>query len=224
MLYSIQGKTLIQRTIENAKSFSFLDQPYIATDSLEIARHVEDLAPIIITSSKPPSGTDRIAEALSSSIHLQGASFVINLQGDHPFVSSETVKSALDLLIEDPLADISTAVFPCSLEQAKNPHIVKCVFDKNQTALYFSRSPIPYKAEEYFQHIGIYIYRASFLRKFSQMKRTHLEKAEDLEQLRFLENGYKIKVAISKNAYDGVGVDVPPDVLRCQNILHQSLI
>ncbi|MEL7430986.1 MAG: 3-deoxy-manno-octulosonate cytidylyltransferase [Chlamydiota bacterium] len=222
MLHSIGRKSLLQTTVENVQSFSFFSEIFVATDSLEIAKHVENRVPVIITSSAPRSGTDRIAEALRSSYHLQDAEIIMNMQGDHPFVSLATTKKIIQSLVENPNTQIATAVRPCSYEQAKPPQTVKCTFDHNHNALYFSRSVIPYNAKTYYHHIGLYAYRRAFLQKLSSLKPSDIEIAEDLEQLRFLSHGYQIKVAVTTSHPDTlgdmIGIDTPDQALAYKHL------
>ncbi len=216
MLHLIQGKSLIRRTVENARSFPI--PAYVLTDSIEIAREVQDIAPIIFTSSKPKTGTDRIVEALYTNQQLQSFDLLVNAQGDHPFLSPKTVENLLEAFAENPSLDIATAVQKISKKDAVKPQVVKCVFSENNQALYFSRSLVPHGAEEYYQHIGVYAYKTRFLHNLQKMPQTDLEQKEQLEQLRFLEKGFSIQVVISENPHDVAGVDFPIDALACGEI------
>jgi len=219
LLHILKDKTVLQHTIEKAKTFSALNDLFLTTDNLEIAKHAENLGvKVIMTSSQPLTGTDRVAEAVLSNIYLQGAEIIFNLQADHPFTTSKTIDNILEKLIEDPFAEIGTAASPLfDAQKAQSPDIVKCVFDHNHNVLYFSRSPIPHHGDRYYHHIGIYAFRRRFLQRLKNLKHTDLEKKEDLEQLRFLENGVKIKVAITDDPAQGI--DSPKDILTCENLL-----
>ena len=219
LLHPLKDKSVIEHTLLKAQTFSVLDDLFVATDSLEIAQIAkQNDVKVIMTSSQPISGTDRIREAVLSNASLQNVNILVNLQEDHPFTSEKTVASILALLNSDPFAEVATAAVPLhDKERAESPDIVKCVFDHYQNALYFSRSLIPYQADTYYHHIGIYAYRKRFLMRLSDLKQAHLEKCEDLEQLRFLENGIRLKVALSEDPAQGV--DQPKDILRCEKLL-----
>ena len=224
LLAKADGKTVLQRTYECALQSKMIDELFVATDSDQIADHVNGFGgKVLRTSSSCQNGTERIAEALQKNIHLQQASMVINLQGDHPCTSPKTIDGIINILSEDPEAQISTAVRPLrNWEDYQSPHVVKCVFDQNGRALYFSRSPIPYFKKELekplgFQHIGIYGYKTSFLLKIASLKDTDLQRSEDLEQLRFLELGYKIRVAVVED--EALGIDTPQDLVKLEKWL-----
>jgi 3-deoxy-manno-octulosonate cytidylyltransferase (CMP-KDO synthetase) len=218
------GKTVLQRTYESAIGSSKIDEFFIATDDDQIADHAQSFnAKVIRTSSTCQNGTERIAEALHRVPRLQKASAVINLQGDHPCTRPTTLDCIAGLLLENPQAQISTAVRPIrSREDFLSPHVVKCVFDKSGRALYFSRSPIPYSKNDCnlsccFQHIGIYGYRTDLLMQIKTMQDTGLQRSEDLEQLRFLELGCQIKVAVVED--EAIGIDTPQDLAKLEKLL-----
>ena len=165
-----------------------------------------------MTSAQHQSGTDRIAEAAAEI----EAELIVNVQGDEPLIKAESIALALKPFSRERNLKMSTLKRKISAEEAESPDLVKVITDKNDYALYFSRSPIPYyrdakiKDQQYYQHIGLYVYRRDFLLKFAGMERTALEKAESLEQLRALENGYQIKVLETKAKL--IGVDRKEDV------------
>lgn len=221
LLAKVQGKTVLQYTFEAALACRDLDTLYVATDDERIAEHVRLLkGEVIWTSPTCQDGTERIKEALQLHSGLQKSSILINLQGDHPCTEPETISAVVRLLKEDPKASVATAVSPLkSREEYLSPHCVKCVFDQKGYALYFSRSPIPYCPETLpltaFGHIGIYGYRTAF---FTQEQRaTPLQLMESLEQLRLLERGYPIKVALVKEKI--LGIDTPQDLAKLENFL-----
>ncbi len=224
LLHPLQGKSLIQRTVENALSISHFSAVFVATDSLEIAQHVQKWVPVLITSSHHRSGTDRIAEVLIKNAHLRHADIEGNIQGDHPQISSDTIGKIVNALAQDPSASIATAAILRSQNEVKAPSCVKCVFDQRGNALYFSRSAIPHGQEECYHHIGIYAFRSAFLRKLPSLRPTVLEVAEDLEQLRFLEHGYTIKVAVTDCAKDAFGVDTPEDATLYEHLFSEKSI
>lgn len=222
------GKTVLQRTFEQASQCSDLDALFVATDSDEIASHIHSLGGYVIwTSPSCRNGTERLGEALEKCEALQKASLIINLQGDHPCTKPETLSAIIRILKSDPKAVMSTAVSKIeSREDFLSPHTVKCVFDSFFNALYFSRSPIPYIASgkpiEAYAHIGIYCYRTEFLKKVYRLGETPLQNIEDLEQLKVLETGQRIKVALVKETI--LGIDTPNDLARLGEFLCQSNI
>ena len=220
LLAKVQGKTVLQRTFESASNCSSIDSLYVATDSQEIAAHIEDLGGNVIwTTSNPKDGTERICEALQNHPELKKASCIVNLQGDHPCMRPSTIEAIIKELERDPKASLATAATPIrSEEEFLSPHVVKCVFDQERRALYFSRSPIPYgKFYAAYAHIGIYCYRTSFLQGFHMKKPTPLQEAENLEQLKVLEGGDRVKIAIVDEI--ALSVDVPSDLVKLEEYL-----
>lgn len=226
MLAMISGKTLIQRTYENALRCPIFDKLAIATDHPLIYEHAASFgAPAIMTSSACSTGSDRLAEALRNHKQFIDASIIIGIQGDEPCVNPEVFQQIADLLIQDPTAVMSTAITRIkSKEDAHNSSIVKCVIDNQKNALYFSRALIPaghtlkYSAETtYYRHIGIYGYRRDFLLKYSELPQTPLQIAENLEQLKVLEHGYRIRTAIVDEL--SIGVDNPEDIQKVEQWL-----
>ena len=161
LLYKAQGKTVLQRTFEQAVQCPELSALFVATDDERIAHHVSELGgEVIWTSRSCPNGTERIIEALQKEPRLQASSCIVNLQGDHPCTQPETIGAIIQALRSDPLAAMSTAATPIlNREEYLSPHVVKCVFDSRGNALYFSRSPIPHVAPGSplvaYAHIGI---------------------------------------------------------------------
>ncbi len=218
-LAPIAGRPMIEWTYANAKKCTILSAVIVATDDSRIAAAVEGFGgDVCLTSSEHPSGTDRIAEA-ADKLELPADSIVVNIQGDEPLISPATVRSVIEPLLDDDSLQISTASYRIRRdEEIDNPNIVKVVTDKKGCALYFSRSPIPYspgKRGVFYKHIGLYGYRKSFLSRFSGLEPSPLEKREKLEQLRALENGFKIMVVESDS--DPVEVDVPGDIAKVLN-------
>lgn len=223
LLAKAQGKTVLQRTFENAMRCPALDSLYVSTDDERIAEHVREIGgDILWTSSAPRDGTERAIEAMTRYSVLQNASYVMVLQGDHPCTPPETIERIAAALRSDPSAVLSTAAAPMrSMEDFLSPHVVKCVFDTNSNALYFSRSPIPHQAVgrplAAFAHIGIYCYRKTFLERLASLKSTGLQESEDLEQLKVLELGYRIKIAMADEKTPSV--DTPSDLLKLEEYL-----
>jgi 3-deoxy-manno-octulosonate cytidylyltransferase (CMP-KDO synthetase) len=220
-LAQIKGKTMIQRVYEQARLA--LENVYVATDDERIYNEVIRFqGNVVMTSSNHESGTDRLAEAIEliEKQHRNSFDIVINVQGDEPFIQPEQIDELINCF-NDPTTDIATLVKEASNnEEIFNPNIPKVVISNTYEALYFSRSPIPYirnkDQKEWFQqypfkkHLGMYGYRKQVLKEITKLEPSPLEKAESLEQNRWLENGYKIKTALTK--YKNHPVDTPDDL------------
>jgi len=224
VLVDILGKPLIQRVYEQARKAKLLGEVIVATDNDEILNVVKNFGgKAVMTSSDCRSGSDRLAEV---AIGLD-ADIIVNIQGDEPLISPEVISDVAQELMKDKTISMATAARKITTrEELTNPNVVKVVVDKNGFALYFSRAQIPYishVAEREnvglvaHKHIGIYSYRREFLLNFGRMEQGPLEKVEDLEQLRALENGYKIKVVITE--WDSIGVDTKEDLKKVVEIL-----
>lgn len=221
------GKPMIQRVYEQVAGV--VEDVVVATDDERIYNVVEAFGGrVVMTSANHKSGTDRCWEAYQK----QGEEFdvVINVQGDEPFIAHSQLK-AIMACFEDEATDIATLVKPFTEEDGlaalENPNSPKVVLDKQSRAIYFSRSVIPYlrgvereqwlKTHTYYKHIGMYAFRADVLREVTSLAQSPLELAESLEQLRWLENGYKIGVGISN--VETVGIDTPEDLQRAEAFL-----
>lgn len=221
------GKPMIQRVYEQVAGV--VEDVVVATDDERIYNAVEAFGGrVVMTSANHKSGTDRCWEAYQK----QGEEFdvVINVQGDEPFIAHSQLK-AIMACFEDEVTDIATLVKPFTEEDGlaalENPNSPKVVLDKQSRAIYFSRSVIPYlrgvereqwlKTHTYYKHIGMYAFRADVLREVTSLAQSPLELAESLEQLRWLENGYKIGVGISN--VETVGIDTPEDLQRAEAFL-----
>jgi 3-deoxy-manno-octulosonate cytidylyltransferase (CMP-KDO synthetase) len=213
------GKYLIQHVYENALNAKRARQVIVATDSREIQEAVMSFAGnAIMTSEKHVSGTDRAAEAAASI----EADIIVNVQGDEAEIAPAAIDRTIELLEQHPQAQMSTLAAAFSDEgEVKDPSKVKVVLDKSGCALYFSRSPIPFRRQEsrlgfgdvgYLRHLGIYGYRKPFLLEFAKMPPCALERAEKLEQLRALYNGARIIVGVVEKAWPGI--DTPEDYER----------
>ena len=225
-LVDIKGKTLIQRTYENAKRASSLKALIVATDDQRIFDHVESFGgDVVMTSPHWLTGSDRLAEVLQNEPEWNKADVIVNIQGDEPCLDPEAIDAVCAILINDPEAVMSTAITPLKNEaDVYNPYIVKCVVDSFGTVIYFSRAMIPnnktgkYNPEtSYFRHLGLYAYRPSFLLLYQQLPATPLQMAEDLEQLKVLEHGFRIKAALVDEA--AIGVDTPQDIQKVEQWL-----
>lgn len=214
-LADIDGKPLIEWTYRQAKKAKILEKVIVATDDRRIFRTVEGFGgKACLTSAKHKSGTDRIAEVVRK-LKIPQTGIVVNIQGDEPLLAPITISQLIRPLLKDKTVDMSTMSYRIrNKEEIENPNIVKVTTDKEGYALYFSRSCIPYPETrgEFFKHLGIYAYRTKFLLKFAGLMPTELEKRERLEQLRALENGYRIKVVESQ--FDPVEVDTPEDIKK----------
>ena len=220
-LHPIAGKPLIQHVWERTLRAKSIARVIIATDDMRIAEAAFAFgAEVAVTSPKHRSGTDRIAEVAKK---LAGVSHILNVHGDEPLVDPTLLNRLAKTLLADPKLDMVTAanVFGPG-DDVTNPNAVKVAISRTGNALYFSRSPIPYirdaaAAVPYYRHQGLYGYSLKFLLQFVQWKPSPLEKAEQLEQLRALENGAAIRVLLTKHA--SVGVDTPADAGAVEKIL-----
>lgn len=226
LLKELNGTPLLQLTYENAIACRRFDEVIIATDSQEIAECAKNFgAEVVMTSDRCRNGTERIIEALQSCDRLKSADCIVNIQGDEPLLEADVIEAVIESLEQDSGAAVSTALIPLTdPESALSSSTVKAVFDRNRYALYFSRSLIPgNKAAEfdlnteYYQHLGIYAYRTSFLPEYAKIDSTPLQEAEDLEQLKILESGYNMKVAIVNSR--SIGVDTQEDFKKVEEIL-----
>jgi 3-deoxy-manno-octulosonate cytidylyltransferase (CMP-KDO synthetase) len=220
MLASIMGKSLIQRTFEAVRSCQLLDDIFIATDDTGLYEHIKGFGgKALMTSIACPTGTDRLIDALQKHPEETACDYILNVQGDEPCISAKTIEMTLRALIDNPSEVMSTAAVKLSdPHEIINPSCVKCVMDVQGHALYFSRSPIPgmkpkgTNAPHYFKHLGIYAFEKNFLFEYGRLPQTPLQLVEDLEQLRVIESGYKIKVAIVDQITPTV--DDPEDIQR----------
>ncbi len=218
-LHVIAGKPLIQHVWERCKKAKTLSDIVVATDDMRIAEAAFAFgAEVALTSPKHRSGTDRIAEVAKK---MKGITHIINVQGDEPVVDPSLIDKLARTLIADRTISMITAANPFR-ENVANPNIVKVVVDRDSNALYFSRSVIPFsrdgdKPVQYFRHHGIYGYSRKLLLEFVKWKPTVLEQTEQLEQLRALEHGVKIRVVIARHA--SVGVDTPEDAGTVERML-----
>jgi 3-deoxy-manno-octulosonate cytidylyltransferase (CMP-KDO synthetase) len=222
-LHDIAGKPLIQHVWERCIEAESFDQVIVATDDMRIAEAVFNFgAQVSMTSAHHPSGTDRIAEVARK---LKKISVIFNIQGDEPMIHPVLLKRLVKKMLASDKIEIITAAVPISEEEAQSEHNVKVVIDSLGDALYFSRSRIPFprgssRAPTY-KHLGIYGYRRRALLAFVQTPPSPLEKSEQLEQLRALENGMKIHVILSETS--SIGVDTPEDAKEAERLILQGL-
>ncbi len=212
-LIKVLDKPIIQWVWEKAKKCTNADLVIVATDDNRIFNAVKDFGgDVEMTSTEHKSGSDRIAEVASRHPEID---IIVNLQGDEPLINLEDINAVITGVRDDATVDISTLVREIKEDdEAINPNLVKCVFDVNNYALYFSRSKIPFERNinesKIYGHLGIYGYRKESLFKMTKLSQTNLERAESLEQLRALQSGMRIKIAITENI--PVGIDTIEDL------------
>jgi len=224
-LIDIGGKSMVQRVFEQVSKSALLNEVVVATDHAEIFNHVKSFGGMVcMTKESHVSGTDRCYEALT--LQQKQFQYVINIQGDEPFIQPDQI----DLLARDldGVTEIGTLVKKIEAEeQLFNPNVVKAVISAKSEALYFSRSTIPHlrniaekdwlSRHSFYKHIGMYAYRADILKQLTSLSVSSLEKAESLEQLRWLENGFRIKVA--ETMTESLGIDTPDDLKKALEYL-----
>ena len=222
LLAEIGGKSVLRHVFERVSQTELVSRIAIATDDDRIAREVEGFGgDFVMTSPDHKSGTDRVAEAVKTT----GGEIIVNVQGDEPLIDPAAIDSVIRKIIEDEKIVCSTAAyFTSDADVYTNPNCVKTVFDISGRALYFSRSPLPFYRDNGFNgayiHIGIYCFRSTFLDIYSSLQRTELEKAEMLEQLRILENGYGIGVVVTGKP--SIGIDTPEDLETARKLFEKK--
>lgn len=220
-LLEIGGKPLIQWVYERASESHYADKVIVATDDERIYSAARSFgAHVVMTSSDCKSGTDRVCEAVRG----QEGDIIVNLQGDEPFMRSDMIDTLFSAIEKEDI-EMATLCSPLTDEKEYNdPNTVKVVLDKNGYALYFSRSPIPFirgqKKAPLCKHVGIYGFARYFLETFVALGKSRLEETESLEQLRALENGYRIKVVTTQ--YEGFGIDTEDDYEHARRLFDKS--
>ena len=230
-LVDMRGKTMIQRVYEQVSSC--LSAVYVATDDARICQAVHDFGGrAVMTSETHRSGTDRCWEAYERI--GGGEEVIINIQGDEPFIHPQQI-AAVKACFDDEQTQIATLVKPFTVRDGfaalENVNSPKVVVNNRMQALYFSRSIIPYQRNRdrnswleghtYYKHIGLYAYRSSVLREITALPQSSLEMAESLEQLRWLQNGYTIKVGVSDR--ETIGIDTPADLEAAERFLRENM-
>jgi 3-deoxy-manno-octulosonate cytidylyltransferase (CMP-KDO synthetase) len=224
ILVNVCGKPMIQRVYEHSRRSQMLDDLLVATDDSRIYDCVINFGgKAIMTGKNHQSGTDRIAEVLEK----LDSDIVVNIQGDQPLFDPEMINEAVWPMIDNPEIKMSTLKIKIEENEYFDPSVVKVVTDTAGFALYFSRSLLPFPAEakkiDVYEHIGLYVYQKDFLLKISKMPQTPLEKIEKLEQLRVLENGFKILVVETKSDRTaGISIDTPDDLKKVEEILNHQ--
>jgi 3-deoxy-manno-octulosonate cytidylyltransferase (CMP-KDO synthetase) len=223
-LISLAGKPMIQRVYERAKLAKRADRVIVATDDERIVKAVEGFGgEARMTRTEHRTGTERVAEVAA---HEEGDVFV-NVQGDEPLLEPNAIDVAVNSLLEEPQASISTVATPIKTTgDIMDPNVVKVVLDFDENAIYFSRAPIPWVRDmaskivvRHLKHLGLYAFQRDALLEYPTLPQGELERIEQLEQLRWMENGWKIRVA--EVEHDAVSVDVPEDVARVEKLLQE---
>ncbi len=220
LLRNLKGKPLLQWSWEAAQNAALLDDLIIACDHEEVAKVAKKFgAKVVMTSPQQPSGTDRIAEAVSN----MDVGVVVNIQADEPLIHPLVIDGLVSEMLSSQKILMATAKKKIDLDsEINNPNVVKVICDRDGWAIYFSRYPIPYyraadEPKNYYKHLGIYAYTKDFLYTFKNLGPSNLEKAEKLEQLRVVEAGYRIKVIETK--FNSWGVDTQEDLEYIESIL-----
>jgi 3-deoxy-manno-octulosonate cytidylyltransferase (CMP-KDO synthetase) len=226
-LVPIAGIPMIQRVYERAKLSKLATSVIVATDDDRIMKAVEAFGgQARMTRSEHRTGTERVAEVAAHMAQMEGQVFV-NVQGDEPLLNPKVVDAAIQALLEEPAAAVATVATPIKVPaDIMDPNVVKTVLDFEDNALYFSRAPIPWLRDaasrmevRHLKHLGLYVFQRDALLEYPTLPQGTLEKIEQLEQLRWLENGWKIRVA--EVEHDSVSVDVPDDVAKVEKLLQK---
>jgi 3-deoxy-manno-octulosonate cytidylyltransferase (CMP-KDO synthetase) len=224
VLVKIAGKSMLERVWTRVKGAKELVDVIIACDEPHVLDAAKAFgAKAVLTRKDHASGSDRVAEVAA----LTDADIVVNIQADEPLIDPLVIDALVKSLREDKTCVLATAIKRIiSIDEFRNPNVVKVVIDQKQCALYFSRSPIPFKRDgacveadvtNYFKHLGIYAYRREFLFEYCRWSKSFLEQEECLEQLRVLEAGYKIKTV--ETTMETIGVDTPADIVRVETYM-----
>lgn len=222
LMQPLGDKTVIRHTYDNTVATGLFDQVLVATDSDIIFQEITSHGGNAVMSKKPhESGSDRIAEAIQD----LDVDIIINVQGDEPFVNRQTVADLLSIFANSDVLVGSLMHKIDEPEMVYNPNVVKVITDKEGYALYFSRSPIPFPRNtespiNYYRHVGVYGYRKQALLQLVKWPVSTLENIEKLEQLRYLENGIRIRMV--ETPFDAVGIDIPEDLDRAQQYLKEN--
>jgi len=222
LMQDLCGKPVIVHTYQRVADTNLFDQVYVVTDDDRIENAIHEVGGKVIRSQKEHnSGSDRLAEA-SKDLEVD---IIVNVQGDEPFTDKENLQKVIDIFANDPQQNIAVASLMERIthpDDIANPNNVKVVVNKFNEALYFSRSVIPFPRDTntkvpYYKHIGIYAYRKDALQQFTQLPPSLLEETEKLEQLRYLENGFKIRLAVTD--IPTIGIDTPEDLEKARKRL-----
>ena len=210
IVYSLNGKSVIQHVYDNAKESKLLNQLVIAIDSMETLSHLDKKCETVLTSKGHESGTDRVAEVAGKI----KCNIVVNIQGDEPFIDANSLKKLVEELHNSDYVSLMIKI--SEIQEIENPNNVKVVVNNDNYALYFSRSVIPFRRDsnsdfvDYYKHIGVYGFKKQSLIDFSKTNPSKLELSEKIEAIRIIENGHKIKMI--ETDFLGVGIDTKEDL------------
>ncbi len=219
LMQLLGDKTVIRHTYDNTVATGLFDEVYVVTDSEIIFNEIVNHGGKAIMSQRPPeSGSDRIAEA----IEKVDIDIVVNVQGDEPFVKKEPLQKVIEVFADSSVQVASLMQVLTQPQLIEDPNYVKVAVDKNNNALFFSRSVIPYPrdkevAAKYYEHIGVYAFKKQALLNFTNWPMSPLEAAEKIECLRYLENGVSIRMVVTE--YMGVEIDTPEDLIKAAKLL-----
>jgi 3-deoxy-manno-octulosonate cytidylyltransferase (CMP-KDO synthetase) len=220
LMQILGNKTVIRHTYDNTVATGLFDEVLVATDSELIFHEIESHGGQARMSIRPhDSGSDRIAEAVAG----MDVDVIVNVQGDEPFIQAHPLAALLDAFRTNPSVQVASLMQRIDKpEEVDNPNLVKVVTDRHGDALYFSRAPIPFPRDaeagvEYWRHIGVYGFRKQALMAFTQWPAGRLEVVEKLEQLRYLENGVKIRMVETR--FTGIGIDTPEDLDKARRLI-----
>lgn len=223
-LLLVQGKAMVQRVYENARCCKLFTKVVVATDSTEIRDLIEAIGgSVMMTNAALPTGSDRTACVARAYPDMD---VIVNLQGDEPFIKASMLEQLVAPFTQGETLDMSTLAFPIeSPDEFTNPGIVKVITDINSNALYFSRAAIPYVRIEtpntpVYHHLGLYAFRRDFLLHYTTLKPTPLELNESLEQLRVLENGFKIRVCLTE--HKTIEINTPEELAAAQDFVFEA--
>jgi len=227
-LVAIAGKPMIERVWARVRRAKRISRVIVATDDERILQAVSSFGgEAVMTRAEHRSGTERVAEVAATAVHEDDDIFV-NVQGDEPLIEPAAIDAAVEAIESDEQVSIATLAVPITRPaDIMDPNVVKVVLDFDENALYFSRAPIPWVRDRdarvharHLKHLGLYSFRRDALLDFPTLPVGDLERIEQLEQLRWMENGYKIRVA--ETPHDSVSVDVPEDVTRVEQLIRES--
>ena len=215
-LVKLGNKYIIQHVYEQAQKSKLFSEVIVGTDDQRIFEAVDEFnGKVTLTSKKHKSGTDRVAEVCDKMACCRDADVIVNIQGDEPFITEKPLRKLIEVFNE-PEVLVASLMHEIT-KDIEDPNVVKVVCDKNFNALNFSRSPIVSDQLLNYKHIGVYAFRRKTLFEFIELPESKLEKIEKLEQLRLLENGFKIKMVLT--SYKGIGIDTPQDLEKAEKIL-----
>ena len=226
-LVALAGKLMIERVWERVRRAKKISRVIVATDDERIIRAVAAFGgEAVMTRSEHRSGTERVAEVAATTVR-EGEEIFVNVQGDEPLIEPAAIDTAVEAIESDESAPVATLAVPIAKPaDIMDPNVVKVVLDFDGNALYFSRAPIPWVRDRnapvharHLKHLGLYAFRRAALLDFPTLPLGDLERIEQLEQLRWMENGYKIRVA--ETPHDSISVDVPEDVSRLEQLLRE---